>query len=182
MSLILAFSCLHLATPDIAEYLHGAAEYPLDELVRLAYKADIVISLGDFSEPLYCEPEQLRLLFKDFITGLASNSKQLVMLNGNHEKYGHPYSEWFPTAYHGDSFEKDGYKFVHGHQGYPNVASRSDRNEYVKTIRDHFSQSNTIYGHTHEPMVGAGFMDVGSVTYSRTVGWCKDGNLSIERL
>ncbi len=170
---VVAFSCLHLATRITQvqlqdhEYNYRRAEDMFTYCQRT--QPDLVINLGDFSEPYYDTLEQVEMMERFIVPTF----RQLPYLNlgGNHDRL-HDY----PTHY-----EIDGVRYEHGHQL---IGSRGDisREEYVAEVRKATSNLDfkLVHGHTHYPSLkyeeGKAF-DVGSITFSGTFGEIIDGEV-----
>mgnify|MGYP001604600373 FL=1 len=176
MDKVLMFSCLHLATPEVARYVReglpggeGREDYPIPEMLSLIDEAGVIVSMGDFAELLY-EGTQGVVLFPKLVEKLRT--KKFILLQGNHERHLMGlYRGVFPDAEIAKEIMIDGWKLLHGDGGpiFPTVM------EYRAYIRQRFEGTKTIHGHSHVPYVGSQVMDVGSITHSRTVGWLEDG-------
>ena len=178
----LAISCLHLATPATMAQLHGVVDYPLDQLRNLAKDYDRLILLGDTVESLYDTVDDLDQIYGTYMRELHSN---VVVILGNHDSTATSlYKLWFPNAPIGTAFRLDGITYLHGHLiAPPNDGRVVPRDEYLQSIRVGIKPyAPIVYGHTHEPLLGADAMDVGSVTYSRTYGIVRDRLLALGSL
>lgn len=152
---IIVFSCTHLCSPDIQQYLHGET-YDYGNVTKMikaiqASPPDMVVNLGDFEERLY-EPIGF---YKSVLPQYDGIPCGVIKLCGNHDKKD---GKDFVTI--------DGIRYEHGHIG--------TRARDVDSIRSRFKNCKIVHGHSHVPYDGWGF-DVGSITFSGTYGEVIDG-------
>ena len=171
---VVAFSCVHLATDDTQMELQDRLlDYrPAQELMRLllANPPDLVVNLGDFTEPVY-DGEGVDLVVERLLPGYLALEQvtKVVRVNGNHDE-----ARERPFKY-----EADGIVYEHG---YRFIGKRPDtREDYMIRLRKATAGMKIVHGHTHFP-AGPWPLDVGSVTFSKTYGEIVDGEGGIHHL
>lgn len=150
---VIAYSDAHFGLPKTLEILELNPNYEnccvLAEIINRE-KPDLVISVGDFSELLYEKGIDYGACFR-MLKDVTD-----IFLAGNHDPY-LGLQEYF----------LDDVKYFHGK--YRGCANES-REAHIKDCRVK-AQNDPFYvvmGHTHEPLLGEGFLDIGSITLTGT--------------
>ena len=160
---ILAYSDTHLGTTDTLEELGLCPDYTnCEKFIEIieALKPDKVICCGDFSEPIY----------ENYTNPIMEKLRELtnIFLAGNHDPKGEL------------EYRVNGFLFTHGHKLHFDVSG-----EEGKLALHRMAESLpvfVVFGHTHRPMLGDSFMDLGSLTLTSTYGEFVDGQPSLRRV
>jgi predicted phosphodiesterase len=152
---------------EVYEYDPPLNYTPFTDLIQLIHneKPDLVVNLGDFTEPFYEEPRELPILFQDWV--MNDPSIRYVKVLGNHDRDDGV-----------DHFIDGQFRYEHGHKLGPTQWSDA-RSEYIENLRKITLGSGVVHGHTHEANIqlinGIYTLDVGSVTFSGSCGIIEDG-------
>jgi len=170
---VIAFSCVHLMTLETAigvyEY-EGELDYePFHKLCLIIQQdpPDVVVNLGDFTEPFYEKPQ--RCVVWEATMELLKEKVQFIKVAGNHDREDGV-----------DNVVLDGLRYEHGHKLSSEQAPGADGSVegYIKALRANTLGERLVHGHTHVPYLGPPDLlplDVGSVTFSSTYGVIENG-------
>ena len=176
---VIAFSCVHLCTSEtqVALQDHKYAYETAERLMSLLLNdpPDVVVNLGDFTEPLYDGIDVVEELLPDYLKLIEVT--KVYRLKGNHDRFlDYPEMKTF-----------DGVRYEHGHKLAAAYGGATSRAEYTEMVRNEVRGlgAPVVHGHTHSPYLypqGTQAMDVGSVTFSQTYGEIIDGEMRILNL
>ncbi len=160
---ILAYSDPHFCEADTLKELELCPDYTnCEKFIEIieSFSPGLVICCGDFSEPFYdkyTDPtmERLRRLTDDFLAG-------------NHDPRGEL------------EYSVNGFMFTHGHKLHFDVSGEDGRSALHRKAQS--LPIFVVFGHTHRPMMGDTFMDLGSLTLTGTYGEFMDGIANLRRL
>ena len=139
---------------------------------------DVLVNLGDFTEPMYETPDLPNLLPE--WSEVQTKVKTIARLMGNHEA-------GFKHTGYKTHWSFDGIRYEHGHYqvGMATHWRQFETGErYNQTLREVHRKQLLVHGHTHIPYVGEqGWpVDVGTVTHRQTYGEIIDGTPYIREI
>ena len=152
---IWAYADCHFGTSETLKELELNPDYTKCSLFLTLIKKekpDIIICIGDFMESLWDGDEELLKIFP-IITKMRQ--KTIYKLRGNHDPDGGR-----------DIIQLNGVTFLHGHQW----ERASDGFVERLHAKANSQKGYTVIAHTHQPIIGENFMDIGSLTITGTFG------------
>ena len=159
---IFAYSDTHFGTSETLAELGLQPDFTVcDAFVGIVEKEkpDMVICCGDFSELIWDGGIDYGETFKR-IRDITDK-----FLQGNHERVGEVEHEAGDVV------------FTHGHKLHFNVAGEEGRQALYSKASG--LPKFVVFGHTHRPHAGDGFIDMGSLTLTKTFCEVNDGQAEL---